>query len=150
MKTLTTKELQKNPEAILIQLKNLTEKSIEKVNHCKANNIFYGVFPVEGDSMTCNDATKSIPNGSKVLAAHLQIDLTKGLSNIWYDIPTRKTLLISGTNSSGYKFFLCKSIASIDAVQGYVLLESYNKKHGDKFIPFSWIENIFEVIQIVE
>lgn len=147
--TINNLSLKRNSKAIQIQL-NLTEKSVEKVNHAKENNIFYGVFPIIGDSMTCEDKSKSIPHGSKVLAVDTQIDLSKGLSNIWYEIPTRKTLLLTGTASNGNKFFVCKSISSVDAVQGYVLLESYNKSHESKLIPFSWIESIFEVIQIVE
>lgn len=136
-------------KVVPVQL-NLTQKSIEKISHCKANNVFNGVFPTVGDSMTCEDKTKSIPHGSKVLAVDTQIDLKKGLDSVWFEIPMRKPLLISGTAPSGNKFFVCKTISHIDAVQGYVVLESYNKNHTSKFIPFSSIESIFEVLQIVE
>lgn len=150
MKTALVNKLESNQvKAVPVQL-NLTQKSIEKINHCKANNVFYGVFPTVGDSMTCEDKTKSIPHGSKVLAVDTQIDFKKGLDNLWYLIPTNKPLLISGTAPSGNKFFVCKSISHIDAVQGYVVLESYNKNHTSKFIPFSCIESIFEILQIVE
>lgn len=150
MKTPFVNKLESNKSnKIQIQL-NLTEKSIEKINHCKANNVFHGVFPTVGDSMTCEDKTKSIPHGSKVLAVDTQIDLKKGLDSVWFEIPMRKPLLISGTAPSGNKFFVCKTISHIDAVQGYVVLESYNKNHTSKFIPFSSIESIFEVLQIVE
>lgn len=127
-----------------------TEKSIEKIDHCKSNNVFFGVFPIVGDSMTCEDKTKSIPHGSKVLVFDTEIDLKKGLDNVWFEIPMRKPLLISGTAPGGNKFFICKTISHIDAVQGYVVLESYNKNHQSRFIPFSCIESIFEILQIVE
>lgn len=129
---------------------NFTKNSIEKINHCKSNNVFFGMFPIVGDSMTCEDKTKSIPHGSKVLVFDTEIDCKIGLDNVWHLIPTNKPLLISGTGPNGNKFFVCKSISFVDAVQGYVVLESYNKNHTSKFIPFSCIESIFEILQIVE
>mgnify|MGYP003609202711 CR=1 FL=1 len=126
-----------------------TEITRQKINECIEKNIFYGIFPVVGDSMTCNDIEKSIPDGSKVLVYDLQINLNNGLSSVWHEIPTKKTLLIGGKTSNEKPFFLCKSIISVDAVNGYVLLDSYNKQHGSKWIPFDWITNIYEVVQIV-
>jgi hypothetical protein len=142
-------ELLANNKKVRIELK-LTEASKQRVNECIDKNIFYGVFPIKGNSMECEDKNKCIPNGSKVLAIDTQIKLSNGISNIWHEIPTNKTLLISGKNSTGKHFFICKSIASVDAVQGYILLDSYNKTHGSKWIPFKWIENVFEVLQIVD
>ena len=120
-----------------------------KIANWKVENIFFGVFPVTGDSMTCNDLSKSIPNGSKVLVYDLEINCNNGLDNVWHQIPTNEPLLITGETDKGKKFFICKTISNIDAVNDYVLLKSYNPTHQSVWIPFDWIKNIFKVVQIV-
>ena len=138
----------KNEKKIHFDFKFSTEIETKIVNW-KKDNIFFGVFPIKGDSMTSNDLTKSIPNESKVLVYDLELNCNNGLSNICYDIPTNEPLLIIGKTRAGYDFNLCKTISSIDAVNGYVLLSSYNPKHQSKWIPFDWIKNIFKVVQTV-
>ena len=120
-----------------------------KIANWKKENIFFGVFPIKGDSMASNDLSKSIPNESKVLVYDLEIDCNNGLSTVWHKLPKDEPLLIVGKTNAGYDFRLCKTISSIDAVNGYVLLSSYNPTHESKWIPFDWIKNIFKVVQIV-
>ena len=129
---------------------NLSKSLNKRLEKCKEDNVFYGVFPIKGNSMECEDINKCIPDGSKVLAIDTQLKLSSGLHNIWHEVPRDKPLLIIGETSSGSRFFICKTIASIDAVQGVVKLKSYNNDHAEKWIPFSWISNIFEVVQIID
>ena len=138
----------KNSKEVKIEF-NPTETTKQKIIECIERNIFYGIFPIVGDSMECEDKKKCIPDGSNVLAIDTNIKLSNGIENVWHEIPIGKTLLISGKTYTGKSFFMCKSIISVDAVTGYVLLDSYNLKHGSKWIPFDWIEKIFEVVQIV-
>ena len=120
-----------------------------KIANWKKQNTFFGVFPVTGDSMTCNDLSKSIPNGSKVLVYDLEINTNNRLDNIWHQIPTNEPLLLTGKTDKGKYFFVCKTIGSIDAFTEHILLSSYNPTHKDHIIPFDWIKNIFKVVQIV-
>ena len=120
-----------------------------KIANWKKQNTFFGVFPITGDSMTCNDLSKSIPNGSKVLVYDLEINLNNALDNIWHQIPTNEPLLFTGKTDKGKDFFVCKTVSSIDAVTGHILLSSYNPTHQDNLIPFNWIKNIFRVVQVL-
>lgn len=120
-----------------------------KINNWKNEKVFFGVFPIKGDSMTCNDLKKSIPNESKVLAYDLKINLNDGLHNIWHEIPTNEPLLLIGKTTNGSDFFVCKTISCVDAVKSYVLLQSYNPMHESKWIPFDWITKILKVDQMV-
>lgn len=120
-----------------------------KIIHWNKENIFFGVFPIKGESMTCTDLSKSIPNESKVLVYDLELNFNNGLSNIWHDIPKNEPLLIIGKTDAGHDFLYCKTISSIDVVNGNVLLSSYNPTHQSKWFPFHWIKNIFKVVQIV-
>lgn len=137
-----------NAKIISLDFKFNTEIQT-KIDNWKKENIFFGVFPTIGDSMTCSDLTKSIPNGSKVLVYDLQINCSTILDNVWHQIPTKEPLLIIGKTNTGKDFFVCKTISSVDAVNDCVLLHSYNPMHQDKLIPFDWITNIYKVVQIV-
>lgn len=137
-----------NEKRINFDFKFSTEIETKIINW-KKENIFFGVFTIKGDSMTCNDLSKSIQNELKILVYDLELNFNNGLSNIWHQIPKDEPLFIVGKTSAGYDFRLCKTISSIDAVNGYVLLSSYNPAHGSKWIPFDWIKNIFKVVQIV-
>mgnify|MGYP000621718308 CR=1 FL=1 len=121
-----------------------------KIEHWKATNVFFGVFPVTGNSMTCNDNLKSIPHNSKVLAYDLEIDCSKLLDVIWHQIPVNETLLIMGKTIKGKDFFVCKSISNINAVSNCITLHSYNPEFHNQTIPFDWVNNIFKVIQRIE
>ena len=117
----------------------------KKIVNWKKENIFFGVFPNIGDSMTCNDYSKSIPNNSKVLVYDLQINFNIGLNNVWYLIPINEPLLIIGKTNDNRDFKVCKTISFVDTVNGYVLLKSYNPLHKSILIPFDWITNILKV-----
>ena len=121
-----------------------------KIENWTKEKIFFGVFPITGNSMTCNDLTKSIPEHSKVLVYDLEINFNKNLDHIWHEIPLNEPLLITGQTDTGNKFLVCKTVSKIDAFNGYVLLSSYNPMHQSKWIPFDWITNIFKVVQIVK
>ena len=121
-----------------------------KIVNWKKENIFFGVFPIKGDSMTCDDLTKSIPNNSKVLAFDLELNCSSGLSNIWHEIPTNEPLLIAGMQPIGNEFFVCKTISRIEAVNNYILITSHNPTFESQWIPFDWIKNIFKVVQIIK
>lgn len=139
-----------NEKRIPLNLKFKFKSEIEtKINIWKKDNVFFGVFPIKGESMTCDDLSKSIPNESNVLVYDLELNLDQGLCNIWHEIPKNEPLLIKGITPIGKDFFCCKTISSIDAVSGFVLLSSYNTKFEDQWIPFDWIKNIFKVVQIV-
>jgi hypothetical protein len=121
------------------------------VKKCIAKNIVYGVFPIVGNSMTCNDE-RSIPDGSQVLAYELEIDFNKHFESIWHLLPLNEPILIMGTNRAGVKFFVCKTIIFINAVSGYVYLKSYNPDpaYNGGGLAFSSIESILKVIQIIK
>ncbi|HEY6143087.1 MAG TPA: hypothetical protein VIV55_06590 [Flavobacterium sp.] len=121
-----------------------------KITDWKQNNTFFGVFPIKGDSMTCDDLAKSIPNGSKVLAYDLEIDCNKTLDEVWYKIPIREVVLITGETNTGEKFNLCKTINFVNAHDGYVVIKSHNENYKDQCIPFTWIKSIFKVVQIIQ
>ncbi|MFY8096527.1 MAG: hypothetical protein ACOVMH_01815 [Flavobacterium sp.] len=143
------KQLLSNSNAVKINI-NFTENSIKKINETLKNGLNYFVINITGDSMTCEDKTLSIPDKSKVLICESGINTRMGLYNIWHDIPTGKALVLSGITSKGKEFRVCKIIQSIDVVHEMVLLESLNVKHVPQWIPFAWINDIYEVLQIVE
>ena len=146
---MTRKNYFQNEERKDFAIKCSTEIEAKIINW-KKEDVFFGVFPIRGDSMTCNDLSKSIPNESKVLVYDLELNFKSGLSNIWHEIPTNEPLLISGKTGTGNDFFVCKTISSIDAVNNYVLLTSYNPEYQSKWIPFAWIKNIFKVAQTIQ
>lgn len=113
----------------------------KKINQWRKQGLFFGAFPVKGDSMTCDD-DRSIPSGSKVLAVELNISDKFSLGN---GIPLRKPLLIKYTNSKGEDGFICKTINFMDFVNYRYRLKSYNPKHQDAWIPIRFIDNILEV-----
>lgn len=116
-----------------------------EIEKWEKENKFYGIFPVKGDSMTCDDKTKSIPDGSDVLAVELD---KSSLLNC--QVPTNKPLLINITDSNGNNQFVCKTISFVDYCSNKCRLTSYNKNHKDVWIPFKWINNILEVHSIVK
>lgn len=128
----------------------ISDEIRSKIDQLQAENVFYGVFPISGNSMTCDDYSKSIPHNSKVLAYDLEIDFSKTLDVIWHQVPVRETLLLMGKTPNGKDFFLCKSISNVDAVNNCITLQSYNPEFHDQTIPFSLIKSMFKVIQIVE
>jgi hypothetical protein len=154
MYTETTQILKKvNPEKWK-KAKNVTIKVSNsnrlKINDCIKNNIPYAVFPIAGESMTCSDPKLSVPHGSKVLVIDSQIDITKGLANIWHEIPLKKTLLIVGQTGSGKEFFICKTFGFLDVPNDCINLVSYNPEFRDQLVPFSWIKKIFKFVEIVD
>lgn len=120
-----------------------------KIVNWRKENIFFGVFPTVGDSMTCNDRLKSIPCGSKVLVYDLQINFNIGLDNVWHQIPINEPILIIGKTNDNRDFRVCKTISCVDAVNGWVSLKSYNPLHKSVLIPFDWITSILKVEQII-
>ena len=120
-----------------------------KIANWKKEKIFFGIFPVTGESMTCKDALKSIPNNSKILVYDIEINFNNGLNNVWHQIPKDKPLMILGKTNTGKTFNVCKTVSSIDAVNGLILLSSHNPTHKCNWIPFEWITSIFKVVQIV-
>lgn len=130
------------PKSIKI---NLSKEVFLEIEKWEKENKFYAIFPIKGDSMTCEDSTKSIPDGCNVLA--VENDLSNLLD---YQIPTNKPLLIKITDSSGNNQFVCKTISFVDYTSNKCRLTSYNKKHKDVWIPLKWINNILEVHSIVK
>ena len=137
-----------NERKINLDFKLSTENEA-KIENWKKEKIFFGVFPIKGDSMTFEDVSKSIPDGSKVLVYDTQIDCNNVLANIWHQLPKDEPLLIKGKTDSGKDFFVCKTISSIDAVNDNILLSSYNSTHQSTWIPFGWIANIFKIVQLI-
>jgi len=117
------------------------EEVNEKINQWKKAGLFYGAFPVIGNSMTCNDK-RSIPSGSRVLAVELDISNKFDLGN---GIPLNKPLLIKYTTNKGEDGFVCKTISFMDFVYYNYRLSSYNPSHKDVWIPIRIIDNILEV-----
>lgn len=129
---------------------NFTESTQKKINEAIIKNLHYAVINISGDSMTCMDVNISIPDKSKILICDLGIDLQKGIFNIWHEIPTKKAVVISGVTSNGKEFRVCKIIECVDVINEKVLLKSLNVKHAPQWVPFVWINDIYEVLQIVE
>ncbi|WP_163408115.1 hypothetical protein [Flavobacterium ajazii] len=121
----------------------------QKILEWEQKSIFYGAFPVVGDSMTCDDQNKTIPNGAKVLAYQLQIEFESGFYP-WFEIPTGEPLLIMGTTSKGNDFCLCKTIFFLDSVNNMVSLRSYNPNYSDQIIPISYIKTLFKIELVIK
>ena len=134
------------PSEIQVVLSNSSKKIVDNFIE---KNIPYAVFPISGDSMTCENTSISIPNKSKVLAMDLQLEIEKGLDNLWHKIPTNKPLLIFGETSSGKPFFLCKNIGKVDAIHNTINLVSNNPNYSDQLVHFSWVIKIFEIIEVL-
>lgn len=137
-------------EDIKSQIEIVVDKELkDHILEWEEQGIFYGVFPISGDSMTTRNKQKSIPHKSKVLAYELQLDVAKDLSYHWPQIPMGEPLLIMGNTAQGKPFFLCKTITFLDAVYGNIRLTSYNKQYKDQWIPFSWVTHIYRVVKII-
>ncbi|MFT3794836.1 hypothetical protein [Flavobacterium sp.] len=139
-------EFPKSTESIPIVIDENLKK---RITEWEKKGIFYGAFPVVGDSMTCAESEKSIPNGSNVLAYDLQIDF-KSISNKWFDIPINKPLIIAGKTSLGKDFCLCKTINFLDLVNNKVSLRSYNPKYYDQIIPITFITSLLKIELVIK
>ncbi|MCB0455462.1 MAG: hypothetical protein KDC62_08745 [Aequorivita sp.] len=125
------------PLEINTELKN-------KISNWASNNVFYGLFPVVGDSMTCNNK-KSIPEGSFIFAAEIKYN-----PNNLLPIPIKKPMAILINDRNGKEHLLCKTIFFLDEVFGRIGLRSYNHNHKDFFIPTSFIKRIFEIHEVYD
>ena len=127
----------------------IDENLKHKILEWEQKNIFYGAFPVVGNSMTCDDQDKTIPNGCKVLAYQLQIDF-ESASYPWFEIPMGEPLLIMGTTSKGNDFCLCKTINFLNLVNNMVSLRSYNPTYHDQLIPISYIKTLLKIELVIK
>jgi len=124
-----------------------------KIQDWESNNIFYGLLPVVGDSMTCNNE-KSIPNGSKILISEIDINKPFNLKseiknpNWFLLLPTNKPLALVIRNNKGQEQCVVKEIFIVDNIQGVIGLRSYNPKHKDAFISIDFIKKVFKVHKI--
>lgn len=120
---------------------NISKKLKEKVKVWEKENTYYGVIPIIGDSMECNNQN-SIPNGSYALISELKIKST-------LDIPIKEPIIIQ-LNIYGKKepVAFCKEILNIDNENKTILLNSYNTKYGQKNYPTSSIHKVFEIHKV--
>jgi len=128
----------------------MNQEVAEIIQNCIKHNIFYGVFPVVGDGMTCNDE-RSITDGSGVLVFDLQLDMLKPLSALMNDIPINEPITIAlYTDSSEYTYFV-DTISFIDAVNNRIKLCPYNPspKYGG-WVSFDRIHKIYKVVQVID
>ena len=128
---------------------DMTPEIENDIQECEEQGRLYGVFPIKGDSMTCDDIQKSIPNGSKVFAIETDFRPNEYLNDNFYKILTKKPVLIIGKDNNGDLFAICKTISVVNCINGTLLLKSYNPFHKDVWIPVKFIQKIFEVKQIL-
>lgn len=128
----------------------MQKETVEIIQNCIKNHIFYGIFPVFGDSMTCKDK-RSIPHGSGILVYDLQIDCTLPLIKNVGKIPMGVPLALVIKNEKRKTECFVKTITFIDAVHNTLRLTSYNPRANyNNWVPASWIERIFKVIQVIK
>ncbi|MGY0036400.1 hypothetical protein [Pedobacter sp. NJ-S-72] len=147
----TSKSVGFNP-CISQNVEIVMEKEIVSIiENCIKNSIFYGVFPVSGDSMTCSDK-RSIPDGSGILVYDLQIDCSLPLIENSGKIPMGEPLVLALRNKKGKIGYFVKTITFIDTVYNNIRLTSYNPhtSHRNWWIVASCIERIFKIIQVIK
>lgn len=102
------------------------------------------IFEIEGQSMTCEDPAKSIPDGCKVLAKRLQGDPAA--------IPVNRSLiLIFKECESDEASIYCKNISHVWTERGYFMCKSLNPDPSYKPFPVDFIDVIemFEVERVI-
>lgn len=129
--------IEEQKENVSIEINKELKKKIE---YWIQNNIFYGLFPITGDSMTC-DNKKNIPNRSHVLANQIK-------NHNVLKLPINKPLLIEIKGIWHKTQFVCKTISLIDNVTKRIRLTSYNPKHKDIYIPYAEVGRVFEVQKV--
>lgn len=153
MKHLKKNKSQSNEEVEAINFIDviMNKEVAEIIRHCIDNHIFYGIFPVVGDSMTCNDG-RSIPDGSGVLVFDLQMDMRKSLLELAEDIPINKPITICLANEYGQCAFFVKTISFIDTLHNRVKLSSYNPKpeYRSAWVSIHKVRSIYKVIQVIK
>lgn len=129
----------------------MNKEVAEIIRHCIDNHIFYGIFPVVGESMTCNDE-RSIPDGSGVLVFDLQMDMRKSLLELAEDIPINKPIAIGLINEHGHCAFFVKIISFIDILYDRIKLSSYNPKpeYRSAWVSIHRVRSIYKVIQVIK
>lgn len=106
----------------------------------------YGVFPIKGDSMTCQ-GSQSIPEGAKVLAVEVDLTGREGLGT--NSVPVKVPLLI-GINHKGRQLPICKSIHAIDLVCFNYRLRSFNPRYSDFWIPMDSVFAIWKIVHVIK
>gem|GEM_PF-2215570 len=152
------KHLKKNKNRLINELEPtsfldivMNKEVAEIIQHCMNNHIFYGIFPVAGNSMTCNDY-RSIPDGSGVLVYDLQLDMNKPLSDLILDIPINQPVAVClGNEYLKYAYFI-KTISVIDTLFNRIRLSSYNPQpeYYDRWVSIHMVRNVYKVIQVIK
>jgi len=129
----------------------ILEKGVsEIVQNCIDNKIFYGIFRISGDSMTCEDA-RSIPDGSGVMVYDLEIDFNRPLIDNIAEIPLRTPLALVMRDKNGQIKCLVKTITFVDAVYNRFLLTSYNPApEYNGWVPVRYVEKVYKVLQVIK
>ncbi|MBE2272742.1 MAG: hypothetical protein IAE62_00575 [Flavobacteriales bacterium] len=140
-----TQKIKQPTKFLPIKFKDETEA---KIKYWEENNIFYGIFPTSGDSMTCDDKNISIENKNKILISELDL---KNIYEWGIDgIPMNKPLCFVIENGNGVEKLVCKIISFKDFVYGNYTLSSYNHKYKPVRVPMKFVKRIFEVHEIIK
>lgn len=129
----------------------MTKEVAGIIQRCTGKRIFYGIFPVVGDSMTCDDE-RSIPDGSGVLVFDLQLDISKPLCDLAPSIPIDEPIIITLVNENSQYGFFCKTISLIDALRNRVRLSSYSRipEYRSVWVSFHKVRSIYKIVQVIK
>ncbi len=126
------------------------EKTGNRLKECEENGIFYGAFPVVGDSMTCEDKSKSIEDGNKVLVCELVLPDVEDCEVKFWNLPSKIPLVLLIDNGKGNSGFYIKTVTFKDFITWHLQLSSFNPKNKPFFVPMQYVKRVFEVLQVIK
>lgn len=123
-----------------------------KIEEFKKQDIFHALINITGDSMTCKDVKKSIPDGSFVYVSELDVSGKFGDYDI-FDIPIDRPLVFEIKSHEGSEYLIKHAINTFQNLAGdrsfdYVTLGSYNNKYKPAKVLLSHIVRVLDVHKV--